>query len=239
MLCARSGSEPAACQQNTKGPAGVLSIETGIGDDHFRYAVTNFVPSFQHKKGWAFDKVDPRFTVSGPIVKGKLWFFDGLDGEYDNVVNPELPTGADSDRIWRGGNLAKVQANVTNHDIITGGFLLDWQHDEHQGFSFLAPPDTRPADNENVYVASVKEQHTFSSDTLFEIGYAFDHYGTRVSPAGSLPFALTPAARPRKLLSARKYCRTAFAGVVKLLCPAAEVWASRSDFWDRSGIHLL
>lgn len=176
-----------------KGPAGVLSIETGIGDDHFRYAVTNFVPSFQDKKGWAFDKVDPRFTISGPIAKGKVWFFDGLDGEYDNVVQPQLPSGADSDKVWRGGNLAKVQANVTNHDIITGSFLLDWQHDEHQGFSFLAPPDTRPADNENVYVASVKEQHTFSSDTLFEIGYAFDHYGTRVSPAGSLPFALTPA----------------------------------------------
>lgn len=175
-----------------KGPAGVLSIETGIGDDHFRYAVTNFVPSFQHRKGWAFDKVDPRFTVSGPIMKGKLWFFDGLDGEYDNVVVPQLPSGADSDRIWRGGNLSKIQANVTNHDIITGSFLLDWQHDQHQGLSFLAPPNTRPVNNENVYVASVKEQHTFSSDTLFEIGYAFNHYGTRVSPAGSQPFALTP-----------------------------------------------
>lgn len=175
-----------------KGPAGVLSIETGIGDDHFRYAVTNFVPSFQDKKGWAFDKVDPRFTVSGPIVKGKLWFFDGLDGEYDNVVNPQLPSGEDSDRIWRGGNLAKVQANVTNHDILTGSFLLDWLHDQHQGFSYLAAPDTRPADNENVYVASVKEQHTFSSDTLFEIGYAFDQYGQRLSPAGNQPYLLTP-----------------------------------------------
>ena len=175
-----------------KGPAGVLSLETGIGDDHFRYAATNFFPSFQHKKGWAFDKVDPRFTVSGPIVKGKLWFFDGLDGEYDNVVNPQLPSGSDSDRIWRGGNLAKVQANVTNHDIVTGSFLLDWLHDEHQGFSFLSPPSTRPANSENVYVASVKEQHTFSGDTLFEIGYAFDHYGSRLSPAGSQPFALTP-----------------------------------------------
>jgi hypothetical protein len=175
-----------------KGPAGVLSLETGIGDDHYRYAVTNFFPSFQHKKGWGFDKVDPRFTVSGPIVKGKLWFFDGLDGEYDNVVNPQLPSGADNDRIWRGGNLAKVQANVTAHDIITGSFLLDWLHDDHQGFSTLAPPTTRPAVSENVYVASVKEQHTFSGDTLLELGFAFDHYGSRVSPAGPQPYLLTP-----------------------------------------------
>src|SRR5205814_8027076 len=47
-----------------KGPAGVLALQTGIGDDHYRFAATNFFPSFQNKKGWALDKVDPRFTVS-------------------------------------------------------------------------------------------------------------------------------------------------------------------------------
>ena len=174
-----------------KGPAGILSLQTGIGDDHYRFAATNFVPSFQYKNGWAFNKVNPRFTVSGPIVKGKLWFFDALDGEYDKVIIPELPRHANSDILWRGGNLAKVQANVTTHDIVTGSFLLDWLHDDHQGFSTLAPPATRPKDSENVYVASVKEQHTFSGDTLFEVGFAFDQYGLQQAPIGAQPYANT------------------------------------------------
>lgn len=174
-----------------KGPAGVLSLQTGIGDDHYRFAATNFVPSFQYKSGWAFNKVDPRFTVSGPIVKGKLWFFDALDGEYDKVIITQLPPNANSDIVWRGGNLAKVQANVTTHDIVTGSFLLDWLHDDHQGFSTLAPPATRPKDSENVYVASVKEQHTFSGDTLFELGFAFDQYGLQQAPIGAEPYAIT------------------------------------------------
>jgi hypothetical protein len=177
-----------------KGPAGVLSLQTGIGDDHYRFAATNFVPSFQYKNGWAFNKVNPRFTVSGPIVKGKLWFFDGLDGEYDKVIIRQLPPNANnnySDIVWRGGNLAKVQANVTTHDIVTGSFLVDWLYDDHQGFSPLAPPSTRPKDSENVYVASVKEQHTFSGDTLLEFGFAFDHYGLQESPIGREPYAIT------------------------------------------------
>jgi len=174
-----------------KGPAGVLSLETGIGDDRFRFAATNFLPSFQNKEGWAFDKVDPRFTLSGPIVKGKLWFFDGLDGEYDNVIILGLPRNENSDKIWRGGNIAKVQANVSNHDIVTTSFLIDWLHDDHLGISTLAAPATRPADSENVYVASIKEQHTFSEDKLLELGFAFDHYGLRQSPIGSKPYALT------------------------------------------------
>jgi hypothetical protein len=177
--------------QYGKQPAGVLSIETGIGDDHFRFAATNFFPSFQHKKGWAFDKVDPRFTVSGPILKGKLWFFDGLDGEYDNVILADLPSGQDSDHVWRGGNIAKVQANLTTRDIVTGSFLVDWLHDDHLGMSTLAPPATRPADNENVSVVSFKEQHSLAADKLLEVGFAFDHYGLRQTPVGPQPYVLT------------------------------------------------
>jgi hypothetical protein len=174
-----------------KGPAGVLSLQTGIGDDRYRFAATNFLPSFQNKKGWTFDKVDPRVTFSGPIVKGKLWFFDGLDGEYDNVIIPDLPSNQDSDNIWRGGNIAKVQANVTTHDILTGSFLVDWLHDDHLGFSTLSPPATRPSDSENVYVFSVKEQHALGADKLLEFGFAHDRYGMRLTPVGSEPFVLT------------------------------------------------
>src|SRR5205823_4189531 len=128
----------------------------------YRFATTNFIPSLQNKKGWAFDKVDPRFTLSGPIVKGKMWFFDGLDGEYDNVIIPDLPAHQDSDTSWRGGNIAKVQTKVTTNDILTGSFLVDWLHDDHLGLSAFTPPATRPRDSENVYVISGKEQHTFS-----------------------------------------------------------------------------
>src|SRR5438128_662407 len=166
--------------QYGKGPAGVLSLETGIGDDHYRFAATNFLPSFQNKKGWTLDKVDPRFTVSGPIVKGKIWFFDGLDGEYDHVIRPELPAGQDQNTIWRLGNLAKLQANVSPNDIVTTSFLVNRLHDNHYKFSLLAPATTTPADIENVYVGSIREQHSFSSDKLFELGFAFDQFGFKL-----------------------------------------------------------
>ena len=57
-------------------------------DDHFRFDATNFIPSWQNKKGkgFSFDKWVPRATVSGPIKPGKTWFFDSADAEYDNYV---------------------------------------------------------------------------------------------------------------------------------------------------------
>jgi hypothetical protein len=175
-----------------KGPAGILAINTGIGDDHFRFAATNFVPSVQNKKGWTLDKVDPRFTFSGPIMKGKVWFFDGIDGEYDNIVLPDLPSGQDRDTLWRLGNLAKVQVNATSRDILTANFLVNQLHDEHLGFSTLDPATTRPIDDENLYFMSVKEQHAFAVETLFEVGLAFSQYGRSRKPLGTEAYVLTP-----------------------------------------------
>jgi hypothetical protein len=175
-----------------KGPAGVLALNTGTGDDHFRFITTDFIPSVQNKKGWTLDKVDPRFTLSGPIVKGKLWFFDGVDGEYDNVVIPELPNGEDTDTIWRVSNIVKVQANVTPRDMVSTSFLVNRLHDEHQGFTTLAPATTRPVDDEDLYFASAKEQHTFAQESLLEVGLAFSQYGLEQTPLGDAPYVITP-----------------------------------------------
>jgi hypothetical protein len=175
-----------------KGAAGVLALETGIGDDHYRFAATNFLPSFQNKKGWTLDKVDPRFTVSGPIRKGRMWFFDALDGEYDNVIIPDLPVGEDTNTIWRAGNLAKIQANPTSRDILTASFLFNQLHNEHLNFSTLSPATATPRDFESAYVVSMKEQHTFAGEKLLELGFGFDQYDLEQDPAGGAPYVLTP-----------------------------------------------
>src|SRR5208282_5484622 len=65
--------EPA---EDGKGSGGVLQLNTGIGDDHFRFSATDFIPSVQDKHGLRFDQFLPRVTVSGPLIKGKAWFYD-------------------------------------------------------------------------------------------------------------------------------------------------------------------
>ena len=175
-----------------KGSGGVLSLNTGIGDDHFRYSGTNFVPSVQNKKGLTFDKVDPRFTFSGPIRKGKMWFFDSPDGEYDNIVITELPNGANNDRLWRFGNLAKVQTKLTPRDILTASFNINHLHDDHAGLSAMDPVGATPSDIESAYLASMKNQHYFRGGELLETGVAFVQYGLGLTPAGTQPYFIAP-----------------------------------------------
>lgn len=176
-----------------KGSAGVLALNAGIGDDHYRFIATNFTPSLQNKKGVELDSIDPRLTFSGPIRKGKMWFFDGADGEYDNIVIPELPSRADHDGLWRVSNLAKVQTNLTSRNILTTSFLINHLHDEHTGLSPQNPISATPVDVESLDLATVKDQHYFSGGELLEAGAGFDQYTLALTPLGTAPYVLSPA----------------------------------------------
>ncbi|OLC96615.1 MAG: hypothetical protein AUH86_09320 [Acidobacteria bacterium 13_1_40CM_4_58_4] len=177
-----------------KGSGGVLSLNTGIGDDHYRFAATNFIPSLQNKKGWRFDQVDPRITFSGPLRKRKMWFYDAADGEYDEFVFTELPNGGDIDPLWRVGNLAKVQTNLSSRNILTTSFLINHLNDEHSGLSPLNPAQATPTDAESAYVGTVKDQHYFAGGELLETGFGFDQYNLGLMPLGTAAYFVSPEA---------------------------------------------
>lgn len=181
--------EPA---EDGKGSGGVLNLNTGIGDDHFHFLSTDFIPSLQNKHGWRFDQFLPRFTFSGPIRKGKIWFFNAFDGEYDNLVFTALPVGQDNDHIWRLGDLFKIQTNITSRDIVTTSFLLNYLHDQYAFLSPFSPQQSNPRDVESAYVGSVKDQHYFAGGQLLETGFAFDQYDLEMTPYGTLPYFVNP-----------------------------------------------
>ena len=176
-----------------KASGGVLDIKTGIGDDHFRFTATNFIPSVQDKNGLQFDSFIPRFTLSGPLKKGKVWFFQGLDGEYDNFIITGFPNGAtENDYPWRFGNLTKVQANLTSRNILTASYLLNEAGDPHAGISLISPAATTPAVRDTDNFASLKDQHYFKSGELLETGFGFSRYGVNQTTPGVLPYVITP-----------------------------------------------
>jgi len=175
-----------------KSSGGVLELNTGAGDDHFRFGVTDFIPTAQTKQGLAFDKVTPRLTFSGPIAKGRVWFYEAADAEYDNILVPLLPRGSFDDTLWRVGNLFKVQGNVTARNILTSSFNYNFVHDQHSGISPQNPPLTTPAVSQPMYQGSLKDQYYFSSGQLLETGFGFNRYDLDQVPRGTEPYFVDP-----------------------------------------------
>ncbi|MGO9088322.1 MAG: TonB-dependent receptor domain-containing protein [Candidatus Sulfotelmatobacter sp.] len=218
-----------------KGSGGVLSLNTGIGDDHFRFFATDFIPSVQDKHGLRFDQFLPLFTFSGPIEKKQVWFYNAFDGEYDNTIYTELPPGQDNDHILRLGNLSKVQANLTSRNILTTSFLVNYLHDQYAYLSPLNPQLTSPKDVESAYVASAKDQHYFAGGELLEAGFAFDQYNVQITPYGMLPYFVTPNTANGSYYLADETHARRWQALSNLFLPPQE-WHGRHDF--RIGVDL-
>jgi hypothetical protein len=171
-----------------KGSGGVLALNTRMGDDHFHFRSTDFVPGIQTTKGVSIGDWTPIYTMSGPIHKGKMWFIDALTGDFDNNIVKQLPSGADRDHIWRVDNLAKVQSNLTTRHIVTASFLSNYYHDPNDGLSLLQPQASTGTDAETAYLGSLKDQYYFRSGALLESGFGVSEYNLDFTPHGENPY---------------------------------------------------
>lgn len=172
--------------------AGVIALDTGMGDNKFRYNATDFLPSVRQQNGVHFDKFAPRFTVSGPIERDRSWFFDGAEMEYSNIYIPQLPPGADTDHLIRAGNLAKTQINVGASNKLNLGFLINGFHSPYDGLSAVVPQQS--TDNHDIvaWLPYVRDQQDLKNGTVVEAGFAVLRYREGFEPHGTAPFELTP-----------------------------------------------
>ncbi len=205
-----------------------LGLQTGTGDDKFRFSATNFIPSFQFKRGLHFNQWVPRAVFSGPIVKGRAWFFDSPDAEYDQSIFTELPEGSDRSTSWRFSNLAKFQVNVTPSNMLSAEFLVNTFHAPNAGLSAFNPLESTINERENTWIGTIRDQHYFQSGLLLETGFAADQFENSFGPQGTLPYVLRPGNTSGSYFEANNGNARRLQGLTNVYLPPAK-WHGRHD----------
>lgn len=178
-----------------KGSAGVMALESYQGDDHFRVSSTNFLPSFAINDGLKISNWNPRATLSGPIVKGRAWYFNALDLQYDLNIVKELPPGGNTNHNWQGSNLTRIQVNLNGKNILTGGFLFDFRDSHHFGISAVDLVETSRNLTDRFYFFNLKDQTYLNGGWVLETGVAFNKINTHQHPLGNVPYVISPDMR--------------------------------------------
>ncbi|HEY1498666.1 MAG TPA: hypothetical protein VGF88_03755 [Acidobacteriaceae bacterium] len=178
--------------QYGRATGGVIAVTTGMGDNKFRYDATNFIPSFRNQNGIRFDTFEPRFTLSGPIVRNKAWFFEAIDAQYSNIYIPELPSNADSNHLIRGSNLLKFQQNLRSRNSLSAGLLFNDYHSPYEGISAIAPQQTTDKHNILAWLPYVRDQQSFKNGVMLDGGFGVLRYREGWEPHGTVPYDLTP-----------------------------------------------
>jgi hypothetical protein len=175
-----------------KGTAGVVALNTTMGDDRFRYSAINFFPGFEYRKRPILGSWTPRFNLSGPLEKGKIWFSDSLTAQYAKDVVSGLPAGQDESSSWRYSNIFRAQINLSPSNILYAGFLVNQSAAVRDGLGALDPPPTTTDQRSHQLFFDVKDQLYFGHGSLLEYGYASNRTYGREIPQGNDFYIFTP-----------------------------------------------
>jgi hypothetical protein len=181
--------------QYGRGSAGTLEIHTDNGTDQFHYTATNFVPGLDFHSGTRIGDWTPRAGFSGPIEKGRAWFSDSFNGEYNNGFVNGLPSGQNTNPAWTAGNLFHTQVNLTPSDIMYGDLLSDFDHQAHYGLGVLDPISTTSGQSDSEWLAAVKVLHSWYSGAVLEGGFSWQRVYRRRVPEGSETYIISPSGR--------------------------------------------
>jgi hypothetical protein len=174
-----------------KGSAGTLDIRTQMGDDHWRFGGTNFIPGIAAQNGVYINHWSPRLMVSGPIKKGRGWFHNSFDTYYTANTISQLPSGQNRTTSLTATNLTRFQWNLTDSQILTGSFLLNVNDTRFNGLSILNPAPTTTNGRGTLMLGTIKDQITIGGGVL-EFGFADTASYNRSSPQGGLAYVITP-----------------------------------------------
>ncbi|HEX4950989.1 MAG TPA: carboxypeptidase regulatory-like domain-containing protein [Blastocatellia bacterium] len=175
-----------------KASGGVLNLNTGMGDDRFRIAATDFVPSFQSQRGINLNAWTPRLSIFGPIKKQRAWYFTASDADLNLNILTELPEGADRNLAWRFNNLLKAQVNTSATNILTTSFVSNHFNSPFAGLSRFTPQETSLRLRQDAYLANVRNQTFRASGLMLEAGFAFSEFLADAIPQGTQMYVLRP-----------------------------------------------
>ncbi len=169
--------------------ASVLSLETPDGDDKWRVGTTNPIPGIDIQQGVRLGNWYPRFTVSGPIERGRFWFSDAISLQHTFTLVRELPDDANTSTQWAGDNLFRLQYNFSPKHILHGTFLYNRTQDVSLGLDPLNPESTTLDLHQQRTFVSLRDQ-IWLYDTLIDLGVAADSETQDFFPQGTAPFVL-------------------------------------------------
>jgi hypothetical protein len=215
--------------QYGKGSGGVLSLRTGMGDNHFRFSGTDFIPSIQNRKGIHINTWTPRATFSGPLRKDKGWFLEALDGEYNLNIVKELPSGQDRNPAVRISNLSKAQVNLSPSNILTATALVNGYRADHAGLSLFNPVDATVNQRNSAYFFALKDQHLSHGGMLLETGLALGVFHQASRPLGNQPYVITPDQNLGNFFESGDGHASRLQGIVNLFLPPQH-WNGRHEF---------
>ncbi len=204
-------SEMPYLAQYGKFTAGVVSAETRRGGDKWDYSLNDPFPDFHIRSGHIEGVADasPRFNLSGPLVKDKLYFVEGAEYLFNNQEVRTLPYPENLTKSTAFNSFTQLDAILTPKQTLTASVHFAPHSLQYVGLDYFNPQPVTPDANFHETTAMITH-HWQIGDGLLQSTFAGTGISSEVSPQANADMVLTPGGNQGNYFSYNSRCATRF-----------------------------
>ncbi len=217
--------------QYGKFTAGVVSAETRRGGDQWDYSLNDPFPDFRIRSAHLEGVTDasPRFNLSGPLMKDRLYIVEGAEYLFSNQEVMTLPYPQNLTRSSAFNSFTQLDAILSTHQTLTGSFHFAPHSLQYAGLDYFNPQPVTPDATFHESTAAVTH-HWQIGDGLLQSTLAGTWVSSEVSPQGNANMVLTPGGNQGNYFTYNSRDATAFRGLssgLRACCTSAAIMFCR------------
>ncbi len=171
--------------------AGVTSVHTRAGGDQFHSSANSFFPRLHWVDGQVrgLQYWEPNVGVSGPVIRGRVHFEEGLSYRFDR--NPFGTVVGDQDQKFSSiVSWSQVDVDVSPAQHVVAAFAANPQHTDYANITAFTPAGTVPALDRQAFDASLEDRLTVGESGTLELRASYIRTDATLTPNGSGPYEM-------------------------------------------------
>jgi hypothetical protein len=163
----------------------VTTVETQRGGDAWHVQLNDLEPRVRRRGGQfvGIESFTPRFTVGGPIVKGKVGILESVQYQFTRTQVYGLPPDRSDVQVESVESFTRLDWNVNPVNHVTGSATVSPRKVTHAGLNTFNPQPVTPDVKNDGVLASAADQIVVSARALFESRVSVKQFDATIWPS--------------------------------------------------------
>ncbi|MBV9925804.1 MAG: TonB-dependent receptor [Acidobacteria bacterium] len=165
--------------------AGVTEVETRSGADKWQLQFQNFFPRLRRNDGHVagIESMTPRLAFGGPVVKGKLSFFQSFEYRFVRTPVESLPLAERDTKLESLDSYTRADWQIDPKNQLSTTFSLFPQKQGYVGLNTFNPQEVTPDFRQRGFFWAVNESRVMGGSSLLESRFSVKQFDTNVYPS--------------------------------------------------------
>jgi hypothetical protein len=173
---------------------GLASVQTKAPSDQFHFELNDLTPNMRGKSGHlvGISEESPRIDVTGPLLPGKLDFFEAFN--YDLHKQPVRGLAWPKNEIKKEGidSFTSLQYIISTQHLLTGNLKVFPRRLEFADINSLVPQSASSNYGQRGFSGGVKDRYLFPAGGILTSFLQFTNFSSYAHGQGPLDMLVTP-----------------------------------------------